>query len=618
MTSLATSIYISEPSKPIENYYSHNNIKGHTRSLSTSLLPRPSASSHVFHHPPVPNLVQQQQQQQQRRRPSHIPKRKPSTSSTSSASTTTTTGSLTPTSTTLLSPPLHSSSIARTHSSPLKTRTHQQYVKTAAVVVHCLGTQLQVDNNQMDSGVTISRQQHDQVDKRKGKRFIFDKTLCEKDSPQDMMIVLQPLLRQCLEGYNGTVLSYGPAKCGKSSIMVRSSLTSGIIIRSLESLFEMMYQATNKEFLIRASHFEIYQDVLYDLLCPSNAKIDIHQTKKKSAYVAPLEEEIITSPSDALRIIQKGQANLYFSKDKHQYHNSHVVFQLAIESYSIPTHLQQHSPGLLSPSLSSSRLLRNVNISQLMFVNLADCERPPQVSSNQGTSIYRRHAKKDTNLIAFEDAIMQLTGKTKSMPFTVTSMDQSPLTRLLESSLAGQTNLLSICTIHDQYHPYEFLKFVHRLGKLSVSPNPNQISEGQSVLMRHRRDKIKLKAKLMQLNMDLNQPNLSTEDLHHRQAEMAKVELTQRLARIQEQIITSDILSSKEEEASSNHLVQSLCNEKRLLQDHQKQLLDQLSSVEQQVRWMEQHKHVVDNIQFLQDELRVAKTELEVTKLLVS
>ncbi|ORZ14009.1 kinesin motor domain-domain-containing protein [Absidia repens] len=620
-----------------------------SRSLSTSLLPRPSQLA--LPQPSSSTLMSQVQ----RRRPSHIPQLKPSFSNNSSGSktvltTTTSSQSSRSTSTSLLALP-HSSAIPGTHSSPLKMVGQQQV--NARVLVHCLGTQLLVD----DSGAVVNIQrQHQQQQQQqqqhsvnsKGKRFVFDHALHEKKSIQDIMPALYSLLRQSLYGYHGTILNYGPSGCGKSSVrqVLGSRNETGVIFRSLETLFDMMYKEIGTEFILRASYYEIYQDTLYDLLCPSNSNIDVHQTKKRSTFIAPLTEEIITSPTDVLRIIHKGQANLYLCPDKHSYQESHVIFQLVIESYKCSDHPKKSNmPGAslssTSTSSNSSNAAKRVTISHLMFVDLAEGSTPPPTSSTadlQNHSLRRRHNRKDTGLAAFESRVIQLTGKDQR--YTPVDIKKNVLTQLLESSLTGRTNLLSICTINDKNHPYEYLKFSHRLRKLLVSPITNEENETHSVLLRHRRDRIKLKHKLKQLSMECGQ--------HADHSQLIRAALTRQLTYNEEQVIVNEKYNSGEPSPSTSSsssslssllavasiakamtdkmegfqaydwsLINELSNEKNRLEEQHQALSHQLALIEQQLTTVEQQKSVLDNINFLQDELKVAKTELQVTKLLV-
>ncbi|KAI8338599.1 P-loop containing nucleoside triphosphate hydrolase protein [Chlamydoabsidia padenii] len=613
----------SSSSTSIKSYIKPNQL----RSLSTSLLPRPSTTR------PQPSAMQHQPY---RRRPSHIPQLKPSISNNSnSLSTSSSQTSKSTSSNSLLVLP-HSST--GTRSSPLKMAGQQ--LANARVLVQCLGTRLHVE----DSGAVITLPQSSGGVKTKRKRFIFDHVLGPNESVENFMPSLQPLLRQALYGYSGTILSYGPARCGKSSVRHSSPTSRGIILRSVETLFDLIFKEPDNEYVLRASYYELHEDTLRDLICPSNLDINIRQTKKKNPYVGPLTEEIITSPTDILKIIQKGQANLYLCSDLHAYKDSHVVFQLVVES-------QKRSNQLKTPHLSGSLGSQPVTTCQVMFVDLADSETPPSSSSstftmNQHYPLNRRQKRKDIGLSTFEATVLQLTGKDNK--YTPLEWKTSILTRLLEPSLTGQTNLASICTIDDQHHSYDYLKFACRLRKLAVAPKINQETDDQSFLKRHRQDRLKLKSKLAQLNSESDDNQ-----------QMIRAALVRQLTYNADQIIahekysSSNILSSspidlspstssssssslssllaaanfakaitdkmEQQELQNNEaiLIKELNDEKTRLMEQNRSLLQKLTLVEEKVHTLERQQCILDSLPFLEDELRVAKTELEVVKLLV-
>lgn len=141
------------------------------RSLSTSLLPRPSTSATPRSKPSSTSMYTHQQSY--RRRPSHIPQLKPSTSSNSNSLSTITTATSSSqtsrsTSNSLLTLP-HPAAMPGTQSSPLKMVGHQQ--TNARVLVQCLGSQLLIE----DSGAVVTLHQQQRGVKAKRKRFVFGK-----------------------------------------------------------------------------------------------------------------------------------------------------------------------------------------------------------------------------------------------------------------------------------------------------------------------------------------------------------------------------------------------------------------------------------------------------------
>lgn len=81
---------------------------------------------------------------------------------------------------------------------------------------------------------------------------------------------------------------------------------------------------------------------------------------------------------------------------------------------------------------------------------------------------------------------------------------------------------------------------------------------------------------------------------------------------------TIDSSSSTSSPAFVWALIKELGKEKQRLEEDNHALKKQLACIENQIIMMERQKYVIDNFDALQEELNIAKTELEVTQLLVS
>ncbi len=76
-------------------------------------------------------------------------------------------------------------------------------------------------------------------------------------------------MENVIEGYNGTIFAYGQTGCGKTHSMVgklEEPELHGIIPRSFKHILNVVAEASNKEFLIRCSFIEIYNEEVHDLL----------------------------------------------------------------------------------------------------------------------------------------------------------------------------------------------------------------------------------------------------------------------------------------------------------------------------------------------------------------
>jgi hypothetical protein len=99
--------------------------------------------------------------------------------------------------------------------------------------------------------------------------FSFDNTYDWK-STQELIFsqTAQPILESVMEGYNGTIFAYGQTGTGKTFTMEGAPTPElkGIIPRTIEWIFNNIKNYNNRQFLVRVSFVEIYNEEVRDLL----------------------------------------------------------------------------------------------------------------------------------------------------------------------------------------------------------------------------------------------------------------------------------------------------------------------------------------------------------------
>ncbi|KAI7904782.1 kinesin motor domain-containing protein, partial [Cokeromyces recurvatus] len=202
----------------------------------------------------------------------------------------------------------------------------------------------------------------------------------------------------------------------------------GIIPRAIEEVFMYINEDSNeKEYLIRVSYLEIYNEQIKDLLDVNNKNVNIVSDKKRGAYVCNLKEVAVKSPEDIFECIKQGEVNRHTSATDYNdlSSRSHSMFQLIIETRSkgAPIHASE-----------------GVRISQLNLIDLAGSEKVT-------TNINRRRegAYINKSLLTLGNVISKLTSgiAPTHIPFR-----DSKLTRILQSSLSGNARIAVICTIN--------------------------------------------------------------------------------------------------------------------------------------------------------------------------
>ncbi|RKO95186.1 P-loop containing nucleoside triphosphate hydrolase protein, partial [Caulochytrium protostelioides] len=178
-------------------------------------------------------------------------------------------------------------------------------------------------------------------------------------------------------------------------------------------------QSADREFLLRVSYLEIYKEAIHDLLAPAQQEFRIHEDKKRGVYVSPLKEEIVTTPKQCLKIIQRGEANRHVGKTDYNERSSrsHTIFQIP------------HRAGAQGA----------VMISSLNLIDLAGSEK---AASNLDRR--REGAYINRSLLTLGNVIAKLTEE-RSHHIPHIPFRDSKLTRILQNALSGKAKIAVIC-----------------------------------------------------------------------------------------------------------------------------------------------------------------------------
>jgi centromeric protein E len=142
-----------------------------------------------------------------------------------------------------------------------------------------------------------------------------------------------------MEGYHGTVFAYGMTGTGKTFSMQGTATSPGVIPLAIT-------ETPSREFLLRVSYLEIYNEKIHDLLsappagtpigpgAPQQEEIKLREDSKRGVYASPLKEEIVQSPTQLLRVIARGDNARRTSSTQFNSRSSrsHAVVQIVVES----------------------------------------------------------------------------------------------------------------------------------------------------------------------------------------------------------------------------------------------------------------------------------------------
>ncbi|KAI8377555.1 P-loop containing nucleoside triphosphate hydrolase protein [Radiomyces spectabilis] len=442
---------------------------------------------------------------------------------------------------------------------------------------------------------------------------------------------VRELVNQAMNGYHATVFAYGQTASGKTYTMVSTDAEPGVIPLAVDNVFEYIKQAVTKEFLLRVSYLEIYNESIRDLLAPENTDLKIREDRRRGFFVSPLTEEVVTSPQDVLKVIEKGEANRHISTTDYNLHSSrsHTIFQMVIESR------ERSSASMALNSISRRNSFQQqreaTKISQLNLIDLAGSEKAVSNHDRRKEGAYI-----NKSLLTLGIVIAKLTEPNHGnshIPFR-----DSKLTRILQTALSGHAKVAVICTISPAITSLEesnnTLKFAARVKKIVISAKNDAVMDDKALIQKYRGEIVELKTKLETANDVLErekkhtQSILSAERQQHeqqlKQMQHVRAALKERIDHLTRLILTSSSVVSHDQIASdtletsrlTEHAMKASGQDPwSLVRNLEQQLKEaQLGRQAAEKQWMEEKRQLQEKNAQLEAELSILKTELHVMR----
>ncbi|KAL3922733.1 MAG: hypothetical protein SGILL_002044, partial [Bacillariaceae sp.] len=312
---------------------------------------------------------------------------------------------------------------------------------------------------------------------------------------------VEPLVVNCLEGYNATVLAYGQTGSGKTHTIMgpSSSITTamlneeerqqgGVIPRAIRSIFQQLQgqkratTATNDnndnlqedpsnnssaaafEYEVRIQFLEVYGEEIRDLLNPQQGppgapKLSIRDVGNEEPEVVGATEHKVESAEEALLCLTRGMYRRVTGSTamNETSSRSHAILSLIIEQSSVLLveegspqaenhHVDDDEADPSEDAMQSSSQQQHVQLkkSKFNFVDLAGSERQKRTQSSgqrlkEGIDINK-------GLLVLGNVISAL-GDPKKQGKTFVPYRDSKLTRLLKGSLGGNHKTLMIACV---------------------------------------------------------------------------------------------------------------------------------------------------------------------------
>ena len=253
--------------------------------------------------------------------------------------------------------------------------------------------------------------------------------------------------------------------------------------RSFESIFKEIECDSKKEYLVRASYLEIYNEEIRDLLSinPKQA-LSLKETVDAGVYVKGLTSKVVKSFEEIDQVLQKGKKHRSIGATKMNKGSSrsHSVFTIIVECSSKDDRGKEH-----------------IRVGKLNLVDLAGSER--QAKTGATGERLKEATKINLSLSALGNVISALVdGKTNHVPYR-----DSKLTRILQDSLGGNTKTVMCANAGPAEYNYDetlsTLRYANRAKNIKNKPVVNE--DPKDAMLREYQDEIsKLKAKLTDMN----------------------------------------------------------------------------------------------------------------------
>ena len=111
-------------------------------------------------------------------------------------------------------------------------------------------------------------------------------------------VVVRGMVDQALQGKNATIFAYGQTGSGKTHTI------EGLMQQASEHIFGTIASTPDREFLLKLSAVEVYNEVVHDLLKPDSGRRELVEARPGHVVIKDLREESLASAAQLLRLLQ--------------------------------------------------------------------------------------------------------------------------------------------------------------------------------------------------------------------------------------------------------------------------------------------------------------------------
>ncbi|KAI0754881.1 kinesin-domain-containing protein [Daedaleopsis nitida] len=408
------------------------------------------------------------------------------------------------------------------------------------------------------------QQQHMKSTATPPQDFRFDEILTGSENKPVYNAVARSHVCAAMDGFNAVIFAYGQTASGKTFTLSGDEDQPGIIPRAMKDVFAYIKRTPTREYLLRCSYLEIYNEAIHDLLAPPSSSVSQPvqiQGTGANVILTPLREEVVTSLKSVHEVLQRGEGNRRTASTdwNERSSRSHSVFRLVIESRErgsgggddVPS--GRTTPGFRPPTPGGPRLQarggRSVQTSVLSLIDLAGSEKA--TSDKERT---REGKYINTSLLTLGSVISTLAENSAKNKADHVPFRNSKLTRMLQPSLSGNARISVICTINPDTSAIaestSTLLFAQRIKKVQLHAQKKEIVDTDALLERYRKEIEELKNRLSEKEKDAPVKSRRLSAREQLDESLAMHNLNARIRQLTKLILTSQTVDENKSDES--------------------------------------------------------------------
>ncbi|CAN8280567.1 unnamed protein product [Cochlearia groenlandica] len=301
--------------------------------------------------------------------------------------------------------------------------------------------------------------------------FSLDRSFYE-DSAQSQVyeFLALPIMRDALNGINGTIITYGQTGAGKTYSMEGPGIqdcnehNKGLLPRVVDGMFEQIRSSKDiARYTVKLSMVEIYMEKVRDLLDLSKGNIQIKENKTQGILLSGVTEVPVSDSAEAFQHLCTGLANRAVGETQMNMSSSrsHCAYLFTIQQDSVKD--------------------KRVKTGKLILVDLAGSEKADKTGAEG--KVFEEAKMINKSLSALGNVINALTSGSPNKANHIPYRD-SKLTRLLQDALGGNSRMALLCccspSTSNASETLSTLRFGMRAKHIKASPRPTEVKPAKT------------------------------------------------------------------------------------------------------------------------------------------